>query len=466
MRVLLQVRHHEPVHAAARGEEDLSGVASLLEAELPDATVDAAFSPVQLPTPISEETNQVTFSLTAPVEFSMEPEQSTYLVRAELPDDAAAQSKSYADAFASAEVLGVWSDPVIESFPVYCGDPAVGTQNDVRRKLGVDALRRRRLDGNGVDVAIVDGGINVAYLQAKGQKARLSAGRSYTPSGMTTQPGRHEVEHGTMCAYDVGLVAPEARFLDHAVLGSAAPGPTPMAGYLSNAVASYSQLLQLQRATARPRPLVISNSWGMYRPSWDFPLGHPGNYSDNPAHPFNIIVASLERTGADILFAAGNCGRDCPDGRCGFTSRPICGANSHPDVLCVGGIDVRGRRLGYSSQGPGRLVRRKPDFVTYSHFRGSQVYGTTAPDSGTSTSCPIAAGVVAAIRSVYRPSAVSPAQLRSVIAKTARDVGPPGWDPDYGWGELDPAAIVAMLPRPTSGRRRGPASSARRAKKR
>jgi subtilisin family serine protease len=479
MRVLLQVRHLEPIHAAAiaTGEHDLTAVASLLGSEVPLATVDAAFAPVQLPARISEETNLVSFSLTEPVEFSMEPEDSSYLVRAELPDDTAAQSKSYADAFASPDVIGVWADPVIETFPVYCGDPAVGTQADVQRKLKVDALRRRGLDGAGVDVAIVDGGVNVAYLQSKGLKAKLSASRSYTPSGMATRPGRHEVEHGTMCAYDVGLIAPEARLLDHAVLGAAAPGPTVMAGYLSNAVASFSKLLQLQTAAARPRPLVVSNSWGMYRPSWDFVPGHPGNYSDNPAHPFNIVVASLERAGADILFAAGNCGRDCPDDRCAFTSRPICGANSHPDVLSVGAIDVRGRRVGYSSQGPGRLARRKPDFVTYSHFRGSAVYGATAADSGTSTSCPIAAGVIAAIRSAYPPSALSPAQLRSLIAKTAGEMGPVGWDPDYGWGALDPSAIVAVLPpsssrgRPTARRRtaatsRKPRRKARRAKRR
>jgi hypothetical protein len=31
-----------------------------------------------------------------------------------------------------------------------------------------------------------------------------------------------------------------------------------------------------------------------------FPIGHPGNYSNNPAHPFNVIVATLESAGADV----------------------------------------------------------------------------------------------------------------------------------------------------------------------
>ncbi|MFD2353051.1 hypothetical protein ACFSTC_32830 [Nonomuraea ferruginea] len=80
------------------------------------------------------------------------------------------------------------------------------------------------------------------------------------------------------------------------------------------------------------------------------------------------MVASLDQAGADILFAAGNCGRDCPDGRCAFPERPITGANSHPRVLSIGGVNVRGERVGYSSQGPGRLAERKPDVCAYTHF--------------------------------------------------------------------------------------------------
>ena len=188
---------------------------------------------------------------------------------------------------------------------------------------------------------------------------------------MATRPGKHPVGHGTMCAYDVGIAAPKATLLDHALLLSETPGETAMSGLLSDAVLAYSKLLaSIQAMPASRRALVVNNSWGMFSPAWDFPVGHPGNYSDNPAHPFNVIVASLEAAGADILFAAGNCGRDCPDGRCQFgTARPICGANSHPSVLSVAGVDTRKRRVGYSSQGPGRLDPDKPDLSAYTHFR-------------------------------------------------------------------------------------------------
>jgi subtilisin family serine protease len=220
-----------------------------------------------------------------------------------------------------------------------------------------------------------------------------------------------------------------------------------MSGLLSDGVAAYGKLLRLIRNIAKGRRrMVVSNSWGMFSPDWDFPVGHPGNYSDNPAHPFNVIVAALERQGADILFAAGNCGQSpCIDWRCGFgpTQRAICGANSHPKVLSIAGIDTRKRHIGYSSEGPGRLAAQKPDVSAYTEFTGSMVYGSA--DGGTSAACPVAAGVVAAVRSKYSAAKVSPAKLRALVQKTAEDLGGSGYDHTFGWGAIDPRPLVEAL---------------------
>ena len=218
-----------------------------------------------------------------------------------------------------------------------------------------------------------------------------------------------------------------------------------MAGLLSDAVKAYAALrAYLVSMPEDDRRLVVTNSWGMFNPGWDFPPGHPGNYSDNPAHPFNIIVSSLEAAGADVLFATGNCGRDCPDGRCAFPARPICGANSHPKVLSIGGVDVQQNRVGYSSQGPGRLAMRKPDVCAYTHFDGSGVFAPD-PDSGTSAACPVAAGVVAAVRTKFGSDEVPPADLRAVMRRTAIDKGGHAFDYDYGYGIIDPKAIVRKI---------------------
>jgi hypothetical protein len=115
-----------------------------------------------------------------------------------------------------------------------------------------------------------------------------------------------------MCAFDVCIAAPRCTIVDHAVLTSDNRGGPVMDGLLSDAIASYGLLLSRLIQAPKPfagdttqRTMVVNNSWGMFHPSWDFPAGSPQNYSDNPAHPFNLQVASLEAAGADILFAAG-----------------------------------------------------------------------------------------------------------------------------------------------------------------
>jgi subtilisin family serine protease len=249
-----------------------------------------------------------------------------------------------------------------------------------------------------------------------------------------------------MCAFDAGIAAPQAQLLDYAVLLSQRPGATQMSGLLSDAVLGYSRLLRILNAMPQAsRAMVVSNSWGMFSSESDFPPGSPGNYSDNPQHPFNIIVATLEAAGADILFAAGNCGQECPDSRCNFgNTLPICGANSHPSVLSIAGADTNKQRVGYSSQGPGRLTAQKPDITSFTHFTGSGVF-KPEPDSGTSAACPVAAGAIAAIRSKIPASVVSPAQLRALIAKTAESRGAPGFNNDYGFGVLNVSALIAVL---------------------
>lgn len=445
MKVMIQMRSSPAAHAAAMSFSAAPQLSSNLQERIPGLVLDAEFPSVQIPG-VQTSTGAAMSSLSQAVTFSFEPQQSTYLVRGHMPDGAQ-QHQTMAAALASPDVVGVFSDPIIEGFATCGGDPAIGTAKDVATKLAVRKLASSGMDGADVPLAIVDTGINLAHLKTKGMSLKLDAKRSYVPTGVTTLPGKHPVAHGSMCAFDAAIAAPKATFLDHAVLLSQVHGATQMAGLLSDAVLAYLRLRTvLTSMPSAKRALVVSNSWGMYAPASDFPPGHAGNYSDNPNHPFNIVVGSLEATGADIVFAAGNCGRDCPDQRCGFGAKPsICGANSHPAVLSVAGIDLNGKRVGYSSQGPGRLTAKKPDIATFTHFTGSDVFAP-GPDSGTSAACPVAAGVVAAIRSRYPAAKLSPLQLRSLIQKTALDAGNSGFDNDYGFGALDVTALLAALP--------------------
>jgi subtilisin family serine protease len=442
MRVLVQYRFDPQIHQAAIAGMALAAAAPAHAApNVPGLSIDGTYAPVQIPRRVALDGGVAIPTIAHLAGFSFQPEESTFLVRGTVPSDKAGQEQALAAAEAHPDIVAVFSDPDIAPYAVYCGAAAVGTAVDVATNLGVAGLATAHLDGHGVDLAIVDTGVNMARLRALGRTARLSSALSWTPAGVTTKPGKHQVDHGTMCAFDATIAAPRARLLDIAVLLS---NGTTFAGLLSDAVAAYGHLLTMVRARSKPRALVVSNSWGLFDPSNDFPVGHPGNYSDNPNHPFNIVVSSLEAAGADILFAAGNCGRDCPDGRCNFPSTPICGANSHPRVLSIGGVDTKQRRVGYSSQGPGRLTPQKPDVMAYTHFQGSGVFAPD-PDSGTSAACPVAAGVIAAVRSRHNPAALTPADLRNLVTKTALDLGGGGWDPDFGWGLLRPAELVAAI---------------------
>jgi len=353
----------------------------------------------------------------------------TYSIRVEFDDDEAVERLQ---AEKRDEIVGVYADPKVSVFPSpYCGDPAVGGVPDVRRKLGVAALRRAGLTGRRVRVAVVDTGID-------GNQIPVAGGWAPYP-GYT--PGSTPSDHGTMVAFDVRIAAPDARILDYALLQSQAGTWT---AFLSDGIAAFADLLG--RLQAEPGPLVVNNSWGMYDRLDDAPIGSPENYSANPDHPFNQMVASLVAAGADVFFAAGNCGADCPSGWCGAgdvgPGASIHGANSHPDVVTVAAVTVTDRRLGYSSQGPGGLYSRKPDLAAFSHFRGS---GVDTVDSGTSAASPVAAGVAAALRQRVSIRRLNPAQMKGLLQRTARDVQGDGWDYDLGYGVISGGAAVRAL---------------------
>ncbi len=438
MRVLIQMRYAPSAIANAR-----SLAATTTSLALRGVSIDESYAPVKVPEKQPRESigDREVGRL---FRFNAQPEVSTYLIRGEVADENALAELTAA-VEADNNIVGVFSDPKISTFAV-CPGNAVGTDKNVENLLNVSQLQAKGMDGSNVMVAIVDTGVNLAHLRSKGKNPNFDATKSWTPVlGIT--PGQGDVDHGTMCAFDVCIAAPNCTLLDYALLQSQAEGNSVMEGFLSDAVKAFSKLLDLLLQAPDPKPsLVVNNSWGMYHPSWDFPVGNPGNYSDNPNHPFNIIVESLEDAGADILFAAGNCGLDCPDSRClGVTNRAIYGANSHPSVLCVAGVTVNKERIGYSSQGPGRLSSEKPDLCAYTHFVGSGVY---PEDSGTSAACPVAAGIVAAIRSVYSPAQLSPAQLRQLLHRTTQDLGGIGFDYSHGFGLINVPAILNALEPP------------------
>ncbi len=241
-------------------------------------------------------------------------------------------------------------------------------------------------------------GVHVAIVDTgiDGSRIPVAGGWAPTPGYV---PGSSAPDHGTMVAFDVRIGAPDAQVFDYALLRSQAGA---WAAFLSDAIAAFA-------------------------------------------------------AGADVFFAAGNCGADCPDQRCGAgdtgPGASIHGANSHPDVFTVAAVTVTDRRLGYSSQGPGALYSRKPDLAGFSHFAGSGIYPA---DGGTSAASPVAAGVAAALRQRLASDRLAPAQLKGLLQRTARDLGGDGWDYDLGYGVIDAAAAVKALGVKPQARKRPP----------
>src|SRR2546427_595466 len=331
-----------------------------------------------------------------------------------------------------AEIVGVFADPAVSPFPsAYCGDAAIGAVKDVARGLGVPALRRAGLTGAGVHVAVVDTGID-------GSRIPVAGGWAPTPGYV---PGSSAPNHGTMVAYDVRIAAPDAQILDYALLRSQAG---TWAAFLSDAIAAFADLVG--RVSAAPGRRVVNTGWGLFDRASDAPIGSPENYSANPDHPFNQVTGALVAAGADVFFAAGNCGADCPDRRCGAgdtgPGASIHGANSHPDVVSVAAVTVTDRRLGYSSQGPGALYSRKPDLAGFSHFKGSGIYPA---DGGSSAASPVAAGVAAALRQRLAPDRPAAGAPPGLPQAAARDLGGGGWGSALRYGGVASGAALQAL---------------------
>jgi Subtilase family len=351
--------------------------------------------------------------------------------------------------------IPIFADPAIEPFITCGGDPPVGNLADVANILDLSGLAAKGLDGKGVAIGVMDTGINLAFLaSALGWTPALDAANSWNAPGATTAAGSYPVDHGTMCAFDALIMAPSATLLDFPILSLAGSGGSVISGVLSAALLAYAQVLSSWKVTMTGSDLsqyvavVLTNSWGVFHPSWDFPVGHPGRYIDNPNHPFNLLVGTVVGAGVDVIFAAGNCGADCPDSRCqGSTTDTIRGANAHSDVLTVAGCDTTGARVGYSSQGPSIAgmdpLREKPDVTAYTHFLGSQAFGVGSADSGTSAACPVTAGCVAALRTGMSgtPSNTIFGALRAHTGSS----GTAGWDADYGFGIINPVAAATSL---------------------
>ena len=118
-------------------------------------------------------------------------------------------------------------------------------------------------------------------------------------------------------------------------------------------------------------------------------------------------------------------------------------------VLTVGAVSSKGIRASFSSYGPTADGRIKPDVMAVGN--GVYVAGAIVPTSytvasGTSFSCPLAAGVAALVLKAH-PYA-TPMQIVNALRSTASRASAP--DRYYGWGVVNAVAAINVLSPPDS----------------
>lgn len=308
---------------------------------------------------------------------------------------------------------------------------AKGTIADVAAYLHVTDIWAAGIRGNGIVVGVVDGGTLAVGRSTPGKVPRVIGGFPTTDWGQSALWG----EHGCMTSTDVLGMAPDAQLYDIRIAD--APDVTSL---LSTALSGFQWAIDQFHTNGTPH--ILTNSWGIFQQSW------APDYATDPNHPFTRKVVEALDAGIIVLFAAGNCGDTCPDGRCGpdtGAGRSIWGANGHPRVMTVGAVNKNEQFVGYSSRGPAALDPNKPDFCSITHFAGyfPNVNPSEPADTGTSAATPIAAGVVALLKQAK--TSATQDDIKNALKSTAKDIGPVGFDQVSGAGIIQGKAAYDQV---------------------
>jgi thermitase len=134
---------------------------------------------------------------------------------------------------------------------------------------------------------------------------------------------------------------------------------------------------------------------------------------------------------------------------------------AYPEVIAVGATDDNDQRWDYSNYGSlleimapsgcgsqnGCMTKLWTTDITGNDGLNDSsdphlILDYTDHFSGTSAACSIATGVAALILSV-NPNLMN-SEVRSILLRSALDLGPSGWDKEYGFGRVDAYAAVTM----------------------
>ena len=303
-------------------------------------------------------------------------------------------------------------------------------------KIGADTVQATGNQGEGINVAVIDTGINYLHEDLKNN---YEGGYDFV--NKDTDPF-DDNGHGTHCAGVIAAadnniavvgVAPKASLYALKVLNSAGNG------YTSDIIAA----IQWATTSSDPKMNVISMSLGSS-------VGSTAMQQACDAAFYSGIV---------VVAAAGNNGAARKGTNILYPAR-------YPNVIAVGATDQNNVRASFSNTGP-ELDLMAPGVSILSDYIDVSAYDyprnlDTLYMSGTSMATPHVAGTAALILKSYEPGwktlgytdgngIWSAQEVTNVLIATADDLGTTGKDNYYGYGivDADQAALPPNTPPPT-----------------
>ncbi|WP_157641223.1 S8 family serine peptidase [Longispora albida] len=284
-------------------------------------------------------------------------------------------------------------------------DPGLRAKQWYLDVLRVPELHAMGVTGQGVTVAVIDSGVDSGHPDL--------GGGTVLPGVVTGGPGDGRTDpsgHGTEMA---GIIAA------HGAVQGIAPAAQILPVVPGNSARSFSEALaESIRVAADRSARVISISIGT---------------DDEPGPELDAAITYAASRDAVIVAAAGNTAD-------GFTN--LAWPAKSPGVLAVTGLSRDGSFSVYSAQGPEAALSAPAESITSITSRtvaGSTGYSTA---TGTSPAAAMVSGTAALIRQRY-PELSAAGVVRRLTA-TARDAGPAGRDPQYGYGRLSPYEAVTV----------------------
>ncbi len=170
-------------------------------------------------------------------------------------------------------------------------------------------------------------------------------------------------------------------------------------------------------------------NWLVNAINWSTTIGARVTNNSNGFGFFQAISNAYANTRAAGVIHFASSGNDST-GTIGYPS-------SDASVEAVGAINRTGALAWFSNWGTGTFCVAPGDTIQTTDRTGNDGYnaGDYASVNGTSFSSPYAAGVAALVLSVD-PS-LTPGEIRTILASTARDLGASGYDTTFGNGLLN-----------------------------